>query len=116
MAYEWYDYGEREDGLRSQHSIVRYKVKPRHAIFIRKDAYGNDVLWHTHAEIKISKAEARSVMRQGYYLFWDWYRGTRNEIPVHLSDLHLIREEEVTTRKARELTPDDVAAPKRKKK
>lgn len=115
MAYEWYAYGEREDGLRVQHSITRYLLRVKQDIPIGTSEYGIPKMLYATLEIKISKAEMRRTMKQGYYNYVEYHRGGRIEIPIHLSDFDLIKEEEVMTRIACPLTPEDVAAPKRKK-
>ena len=116
MAYEWYAYGEREDGLRQRHSITRHLLRAKRNISLGVDQYGCHRQLYDNCEIKISKAEMRRTIKQGYYNYTEWYRGQKWEVPIHISDFDLIVEEEVKTCIARPAQPEDVAAPPRKKK
>jgi len=116
MAYKWYQYGEREDGLRVHHTITRYLLKPKQIIPLGiTNPCGVQISLYPHREIKINKAEMRRVMKQGYYNYVVFNNGQKLEVPVHISDLELIKEEEVKRCVALPVTPEDVATPKRKR-
>lgn len=120
MAYEWYDFDEREDGLRTRRTITRYIVQPLKPIQTGVDPHGNINSWSWW--VKISKREARDIFKNGYYKLqsrtWNSAKGHYEaiEIIVEKEHLKLYREEEVLTKHQYGLNPDDVVAPKRKKK